>query len=183
MKIPVKEFVELPEGVSASFADDVLLIKGPKGEVKKNFFHQNIVVKIEESKVVVSCPLATRREKKIIFSWLAHIRNMIRGSLEPFVYKLKICSGHFPMNVSVSNDNFIVKNFLGEKSPRVLKIKSGVGVKVSGDVVSVESVDKELAGNVASDIEFLTLTRGRDLRIFQDGIYITDKPGRLMKNE
>ncbi len=181
MKIPIKEIIELPEGVSAVVSDNVLSVKGPKGEVKRKFIHPKISVKTAENKIVVSCAIATRSEKKIIFSWLAHIRNMIRGSENPFIYKLKICSGHFPINVSLSNNTVIVKNFLGEKSPRTLKIKTGATVKINGEIITVESSDKEIAGNIASDLELLTVKRNRDLRIFQDGIYITDKPSRMVQ--
>ena len=102
---------------------------------------------------------------------------MIKGVQQPYTYRLKICSGHFPMNVSISGDQFIVKNFLGEKSPRTLKLKKGATVKVEGDQILVESCSKELAGQQASDIELLTAKRNRDLRVFQDGIYMIEKAG------
>jgi large subunit ribosomal protein L6 len=79
------------------------------------------------------------------------------------------------MNVSVSGDTFAIKNFLGEKVPRTLKIKEGVTVKVEGTDVTVESTDIEKAGQVAADIEQLTRITNRDIRIFQDGIYIVEK--------
>ena len=82
------------------------------------------------------------------------------------------------MNVSVSNNNMTIKNFLGEKYPRTLLIKEGVQVKVEGDKIFVESVNKELAGTVASEIEKLTRRPNFDTRIFQDGIFIVEKPGR-----
>jgi len=59
---------------------------------------------------------------------------MIKGSSQNHVYTMKICSGHFPMNVSVSNNKLSVKNFFGEKVPRVLQLKSGV------DVVTVSKI-------------------------------------------
>ena len=80
------------------------------------------------------------------------------------------------MNVSVSNNQFVVKNFLGEKSPRTMNIKDGdVEVKINGDIIEVSSCNKEKAGNVASDIELLTKKVGKDVRVFQDGIYIVEK--------
>jgi large subunit ribosomal protein L6 len=82
------------------------------------------------------------------------------------------------MNVSVSGDQLIIKNFLGEKSPRTVKLKKGVTVKVDGDKILVESADKDLAGSMASDIELLTSKRNRDLRVFQDGIYMIEKAGK-----
>jgi large subunit ribosomal protein L6 len=106
---------------------------------------------------------------------------MIKGATEGHVYKLKVCSGHFPMNVAVAGKDFVVKNFLGEKKPRQVAIKEGVDVKVEGEIVTVESCDKELAGQTAADIETLTRITNRDLRIFQDGIYITEKDGKPVR--
>ena len=105
----------------------------------------------------------------------------MKGANEGFVYRMKICSGHFPMNVSNTKEEFSVKNFLGEKVPRVLKIKPGVDVKIEGDAVIVESNSKELAGQTAANIEKLTKIKNRDLRVFQDGIYITEMAGRKVR--
>ena len=82
------------------------------------------------------------------------------------------------MNVSVSNDRFIVKNFLGEKVPRTLKLKAGASVKVEGNLVVVESPSKETAGQVSADIEQLTRRTHYDGRIFQDGIWIIEKDSK-----
>ena len=82
------------------------------------------------------------------------------------------------MNVSIQGDNFVVKNFLGEKSPRTIKLKKGATVKVEGDQILIESCDKDMAGQQASDIELLTAKSNRDLRVFQDGIYMTEKAGK-----
>jgi large subunit ribosomal protein L6 len=85
------------------------------------------------------------------------------------------------MNVAVSGDKLSVKNFLGEKIPRVAKILPGVTVKVEGDIIDIESTDKEAAGQTAANFEQLTRITNRDLRIFQDGIYITVKDGKEIK--
>ena len=85
------------------------------------------------------------------------------------------------MNVSVNNDQLIIKNFIGEKYPRILQLKTGATVKIEGDKINVESVDKEIAGTVASDIEQLTRRPGFDTRIFEDGIYIISKSGKELK--
>ena len=82
------------------------------------------------------------------------------------------------MNVSISNNELIVKNFLGEKVPRTLKIKEGTTVKVEGDNIIVESTNKEIAGQVSADIEQLTRRTGYYSRIFHDGIYMINKDGK-----
>ncbi len=105
---------------------------------------------------------------------------MLHGVLEEYVYKLKICASHFPIITTVNGDEFVVKNFLGEKIPRKLKLRQGVRVKVEGEEVTVESADKELAGQTAADIENLTKRTGFDKRVFQDGIYLTSKGGKKL---
>ena len=62
-----------------------------------------------------------------------------------------------------------------------MKIKEGVKVAVEGDKVKVEGTDKELVGQTAANIETLTKIKGRDRRIFQDGIFIINKGGKELK--
>ena len=173
--------IELPDSVSASINGQFLLIKGPKGEVKRELKQHYISIKLENKKIVLECDKGTKKYKKVVGSLTAHIKNMIKGSLQKHVYTLKICSGHFPMNVSVSSSKFVVKNFLGEKVPRILQLKDGADVKVEGDLVHVTSASKEIAGQISADIEQLTRRPGYDARVFQDGIYITNKDGKELK--
>lgn len=85
------------------------------------------------------------------------------------------------MTVAVSKNELVVKNFLGEKVPRIIKLKENVTVKIEGEHIKIESPDKELAGQCAADIEKLTRRPGFDTRIFQDGIYIINKAGKDIK--
>lgn len=176
----MQEEIEIPAGVEAQVDKNLVTIKGKKGELKKMFPHHKVNLERKEKMIIISSDNATKREKMVMGSFSAHINNMMKGVVDGHTYRLKICSGHFPMNVSVSGQDFIVKNFLGEKVPRVLKLKGGVSVRIEGSDVVVESPDKELAGQAAADIEKLTTIKGRDLRIFQDGIYITNKDGKDM---
>lgn len=180
MKQDFEEIIEIPDGIQVT-SEKELVVKGSKGELKRDFTYPGISTTIEGKEIKIIAKKATKREKKLVYTYKAHINNMLKGVQEPWIYKLKICASHFPMNVSVSGKEFIVKNFLGEKVPRKLVIKEGVTIKVDGKDVTIESIDKELAGNTASEIELLTVVRGRDLRVFQDGIYITEKAGKPIK--
>jgi len=82
------------------------------------------------------------------------------------------------MTAEIKGNEAIIKNFLGEKTPRISKIIPGVEVEINGNTIVVKSSNKELAGQVAANFETATKIRGRDLRVFQDGIYITNKSGR-----
>ena len=176
----IKE-IELPDGSSAELKDNFLLIEGPKGVIKRELRQLDISIKIENRKIILESRINAKEAKKMLGSLTAHIKNMIKGSLQNYVYTLKICSGHFPMNVSVANNKLTVKNLLGEKVPRVLQLKEGADVKIEGELIYVKSVDKETAGQVSADIEQLTRRPGYDGRIFQDGCYIINKDGKELK--
>jgi len=178
MKGSINKEIEIPSGVTLSYVEKVIIAKGPKGQVEKKIFFPNINVQIEDGKITMSCVSGGKKEKMLIGTFSSHIRNLIKGSVEGYTYKLKICSGHFPMNVSVTKGKFIVKNLLGEKIPRELLLKEGASVKIDGHEITVESTNKEIAGQVAADIEKLSRRNNFDRRIFQDGIYITEKDGK-----
>jgi large subunit ribosomal protein L6 len=169
--------VEVPAAVTVSIKDAVVAVKGPKGEISRRLWAPNVRVAAEKEKVTIKAENATRREKMHMGTIRSHIRNMIAGVQNPFLFKLKICSSHFPMNVAVSGTQLVVKNFLGEKVPRAIAFDKDVSVKIAGDVIEVSSPDLEAAGRVASKFEGLTFVNNRDRRVFQDGIYITHKPG------
>jgi large subunit ribosomal protein L6 len=172
------EELELPEGVNAQLNEALLTVTKDKASVERSFRHPKITLRLEGNKVRFVIPIMTKREKTALGTFKAHVRNMAQGVQEPFVYKLKVCSGHFPMNISMNNGGIVVKNFIGEKVPRVLKIREGVDVKIDGDVITVSCPDKELAGLTAGSIEKLCSRPGFDKRIFQQGIYITEKAGK-----
>lgn len=175
MKADLSEKISIPDGVSVSYTGTTLAVKGPKGEVSREFFDQRVRLKVEGNEVVIECKAGTKRESKTIFTLRSHLRNMLKGVQEHWKYDLLVCSSHFPMNVKLSNGVLKVKNFLGEKTERVCTVPDDVKVNVNGANITVSSADIERAGNVASSIELTTRISNRDLRVFQDGIYITKK--------
>ncbi len=180
MKIDkITETIEIPDGVQISHENNFFVIKGPKGELKREFFNPRINIDIKGNEMVLSCEQKpTKREKKLIYSYKSHLINMIKGINSGHIYRLRIFYTHFPMNVSVKNNIFEVKNFIGENTPRKLTVRENIKVEVKGNEVIVEGIDKEKTAQTAADIETLTKRPGFDKRIFQDGIYIYHKDGK-----
>ena len=172
--------VDIPEGVEVKVDGDIVETKGVAGENKKEFDATNLILEKKDNQIIIGNKKATKREKKMMNTLAAHIRNMIKGVQEKFEYHLKICFSHFPMTAEVKGNEVLIKNFLGEKIPRKLKIPEGAEVKVDKNIITVISVDKEIAGQAAANFEKATKVPMKDRRIFQDGIYITDKAGRKM---
>jgi large subunit ribosomal protein L6 len=175
------EEIELIENVSVAINGRSFTVTGPKGNVSRELYSPVINTVASKNKVTFKIPVYTMREKKLIGTFKAHLKNMAKGVTEGHLYKLKICSGHFPMNVSYGNGVFSVKNFIGEKVPRTLKIDKKVSVVVEGDGIVLEGIEKELVSQTAASIEKLTKRPAFDRRVFQDGIYITEKDGKTIK--
>lgn len=178
MRKEIIQTVEIPDGVEIKIEDPIVTVKGSEGELSKKFNFHNIEVKQKAGELTIGNEKATKNEKKMINTNAAHIRNMIKGVTQKFEYKLKICSSHFPMTVKIEGDDIIVKNFLGEKIERRTKIPKGAEVNLDKEFITVTSTNKEIAGQAAANFEAATRIRGRDIRVFQDGIYIINKAGK-----
>jgi large subunit ribosomal protein L6 len=182
MKQDIQEEVEIPQGVTVNYANGVMTVKGAKGEIKRDFRNPRTTTLVSGNKISVGAKDASKREKKIVMTEIAHIEKMFAGVQKGHVYKLKICSSHFPMTASVKGNVFEVKNYVGETVPRIATLAQGPTVKIDGQIIIVEGVDKDVVSQTAAKIELLTRRPGFDKRIFQDGIYIIEKDGKPLKN-
>lgn len=179
-KKELRSEVKIPEGISVLVSGNSIQVSSNGKTLTKKFIFGDLKTEHKGEKFIIRSRKNTRSSRSMAGTLRAHLKNMFRGVEQGFTYKLKICSGHFPMNVSVSGADFVIKNFLGESVPRKIKIPQDVKVKISGDIISVDADSKESAGQTAAQIEKLTTIKGRDLRIFQDGIYIIQKGDKIM---
>jgi large subunit ribosomal protein L6 len=180
MKKEIIQEVKIPSEVSVEINNAIVSIKADGKENLREFKLGKIELEKKDNLIKIKCKNSTKTEKKKINTITAHIKNMIQGVLEGFFYDLKICFVHFPMTVEIKGNEAIIKNFLGEKTPRTCKIPEGVNVELNKDIIKVTSHNKELAGQAAANFEKATRIRLRDRRIFQDGIFITNKNGKEM---
>ncbi len=177
----ILEEVVLPDGATASVSGRVVTLKGPKGETSRKITATVLSVAVSGNKVLLESGSGSKKEKKLIESMRAHVVNMIRGVTEGHIYKMKVCFTHFPITVTVTGNQLLVKNFLGEKTPRKVELSSNVKVKAEGADITIESSDKEAAGKTAAAIEQATKRANYDTRVFGDGIYITLKDSKEIK--
>jgi len=167
--------VIVPDGVEVNVTENEISVKGKLGELKRSFDPRGVNIKKDNSKFVLTCKSVKRKNKALVGTTTAHMKNMIKGVTESYKYTLKIVYAHFPVNVSVEKDKVVIKNFAGEKSPRYADIVDDTKVTVKGHEIIVSNINIDKAGQTAANIEQATRIRKRDLRVFGDGIYITSK--------
>jgi len=169
--------IEIPEGIEVSIDGSKVTAKKGDKKNERDFDLLGINLSKKGNEIILEEKKASKKEKRRMNTIAAHIRNMIKGLQEKFEYKLKICFSHFPITVEMKGNEAIIKNFLGERFPRRVKMPEGVNIKIDKEIITVDSHDKEIAGQAAANFEMVTRIVNRDRRIFQDGIFITSKCG------
>ncbi|ATW90073.1 large subunit ribosomal protein L6 [Halohasta litchfieldiae] len=168
--------ISLPEDVSATVDHLELTVEGPDGSVTRRLWFPDVTVSVEDDAVVIATDVEDAKTTATVGTFESHVRNMIHGVSEGWEYKMEIHYAHFPMQVTVEGDDVVIENFLGEKADRRTPIRGDTDVQVDGEEVTLSGSDKEAVGQTAADIEQLTRVNDKDTRVFQDGVYIVEKP-------
>jgi large subunit ribosomal protein L6 len=177
----IERMVQIPADVEISLQGDnvsgyTLTAKGPKGENMRRLKFRGIYIEKQDSIIRVYSKENKSKLKAMVGTFASHINNLIKGVSEGFEYRLKVVYAHFPVKVRVEGKEVIIENFLGEKYPRKSKIVGRTQVRVQGNEIIITGIDKEECGQTAANLEQTTRIKNLDQRIFQDGIYIVEKP-------
>jgi large subunit ribosomal protein L6 len=167
--------VEIPKDVEVKIEGKYAIVKGKLGELKWKFDLHQTTYEMKEGLLVLRKDSKRKADKAIVGSIASHVRNMIRGVTKGYEYKMKILYAHFPINASVEGKRVVIKNFAGEKTPRYAEVHGEVKVDIKGQDIVLKGLDREEVGQTAANIESATKIRKKDIRVFQDGIYITSK--------
>ncbi len=172
----ITKTVEVPKDVQTTIEGrKVTISKGDK-TLSRDFKSKLIEFKKEGNKINIIITPGNRKTNALAITISKHLTNMILGVNNDYVYKLAIVYSHFPMTVAVKDRNVEVNNFAGGKKPRIIKILGDqTKVQVKGKEVIVSGPNKEQVGQTAANIELGTRIQGKDRRVFQDGIYLTEK--------
>ena len=176
--------VDIPEGVTVEIKSRIVTVTGPLGSLRCSFKHMALDLRITDDKknVVVDIWFGNREAIASIRTICSHIENMITGVTKGFKYKMRFCYAHFPINVTMvqQNDKEIVeiRNYLGEKRVRRIELLEGVHYVRTADVkdqIEISGIDITNVSLSCAQIQQSTTVRNKDIRKFLDGIYVSEK--------
>jgi len=132
--------------------EDVLIVKGPKGELTRKI-HPKVKLSIDSEKIQVSVS-DTRRDKEAkslqgLFRVL--VDNMVTGVTKGFQKSLEIVGVGYRAEVS---GNSVIFN-LGYSHPINFPLPKGIEAKVDKSKITLTGIDKELLGQTAANIRAL----------------------------
>jgi large subunit ribosomal protein L6 len=143
--------VGIPSGVSISVKDDILTVKGAKGELQQQF-HSEVSFDIQEKEVVVSRVDDSKKAKSMHGLYRKLLDNMVTGVSAGFQKALVINGVGY--RAEMSGKNLLLS--LGYSTQIEYVIPEGAAVAIEGNnKVVVSSIDKAIVGQVASEIRSL----------------------------
>jgi large subunit ribosomal protein L6 len=168
-----KAEVLIPENVNIIKRDHIVVVTGRKGTISKDIHKLPAAITVTDRTVTIEPDVKIQRDLAITNTAKSIIANMFKGVEKGYVYKLKIVFAHFPITVRVKGREIHVENFFGERSARISHIVGDTTkVSVMGDDVVVDGPSLEDVSQTAANIESSTKVKGKDQRVFLDGLYI-----------
>ncbi len=143
-----KQPINVPAGVDFKMTDDLIVVKGPKGELKEKLVPGVIINKNEN---VITVSVKDPEDKKQRSLWGLYRRligNMVTGVTEGFSKQLEINGVGYK---AASTAKVLTLN-LGYSHPIEYQIPAGVEIKVEKNIITVSSFDKQLLGQTAAEI-------------------------------
>ncbi|SFS51674.1 50S ribosomal protein L6 [Halostagnicola kamekurae] len=168
--------LEIPDEVTAEVDHLDVTVEGPEGTITRRLWYPDVTVEVEDDTVVIESDNEDAKTNATVGTFESHIENAFHGVTAGWEYKMEVFYSHFPMQVRAEGSEVVIENFLGEKAERRTTIHGDTDVSVDGEQLTLVGPNKEDVGQTAADIEQLTKVKGKDTRVFQDGVYITEKP-------
>ncbi|KAB1279423.1 60S ribosomal protein L9 [Camelus dromedarius] len=150
--------VDIPENVDITLKGRTVVVKGPRGTLRRDFNHFNVeLILLGKKKRLRVDKWWGNANSSRFFSICSHVQNMIKGVTLGFRYKMRVW------------------------------MRPGVACSVSQaqkDELVLEGNNIELVSNSAALIQQATTIKNKDIRKFLDGIYVSEKEqfSRLMNN-
>lgn len=157
-----KQPIALPDKVTALYDRGTLTVKGPLGELSRDF-RDNIKIEVGEKEIKVEKTHDTILTKALVGTYASHVRNMIEGVNKGYEKKLIIEGVGYRYNVSGNN----VVLDIGLSHDVLVPIPEGVKVVVEKNQMTITGINKEVVGEFAAKIRAYKKTepyKGKGIR-------------------
>ena len=175
-----KNPVVIPQGVTVTVGkDNVVTVKGPKGELKEAI-DRDIIVEVADGQVTFARPTDQGRHRAMHGLYRALVGNMVKGVTDGFEKKLELVG----VGYKAANQGNILDLALGYSHNIVIEVPDELKVataqeKGQNPTITLTGIDKQLLGAVAAKIRSLRKPepyKGKGVKYV--GEYIRRKAGK-----
>ncbi|MCH5310805.1 MAG: 50S ribosomal protein L6 [Prevotella sp.] len=148
--------IVIPSGVTVNYTDNVVSVKGPKGELSQKV-DPSIIVKIEDGHIVFeideNSPVNYKQKQAFHGLYRSLVNNMVVGVSEGYKKVLELVG----VGYRVSNQGNLIEFSLGYTHPIFIQLPNEIKVETKSErnqnpIVILESCDKQLIGLVCAKI-------------------------------
>ena len=148
--------INIPAGVTVAQKDNIVTVKGPKGELSQ-FVDPSIKVNIESSQVVMeideNSPVNHKQKQAFHGLYRSLVNNMVVGVSEGYTKTMELIG----VGYRVSNQGNLIEFALGYTHPIFIQLPSEVKVETKSErnqnpIITLESCDKQLLGLICAKI-------------------------------
>lgn len=148
--------IVIPTGVTVTYTDGIVSVKGPKGELSQKV-DSSILVKIEDGHIVFdideNSPVNYKQKQAFHGLYRALVNNMVVGVSEGYKKELELVG----VGYRVSNQGNLIEFSLGYTHPIFIQLPQEVKVETKSErnqnpQIILESCNKELLGLICAKI-------------------------------
>ena len=151
-----KQIIKIPSGVTITMGNDnVVTVKGPKGELKQAI-DRDIRVEVKDGQASVVRPTDQIRHRALHGLYRSLISNQVKGVTEGYIRKLELIGVGF----KAASQGNVLDLALGYSHNIIFEIPKELKVateqlKGQNPIITLEGIDKQLIGQVAAKLRSL----------------------------
>jgi large subunit ribosomal protein L6 len=151
-----KKPVVVPQGVTITVgSDNVITVKGPKGDLKEAI-DRDIKVEVKDGEVTFSRPTDQGRHRAMHGLYRALVSNMVKGVTDGYARQLELVG----VGYKAANQGNVLDLALGFSHNIIFEVPKELKVVTSQEkgqnpMISLEGIDKQLIGQVAAKLRSL----------------------------
>ncbi|MEK6452534.1 50S ribosomal protein L6 [Caldifermentibacillus hisashii] len=173
-----KKPIEVPAGVTVTLNGNRVTVKGPKGELSREF-NKDITITVEDNVVTVTRPSDSKEHRTVHGTTRAILANMVEGVSKGFEKSLELIGVGYRAQ---KQGNKLVLS-VGYSHPVEITPENGLEIDVpSNTQIVVKGIDKEQVGALAASIRDVRPPepyKGKGIRYV--GEYVRRKEGKTGK--
>ena len=170
--------VVVPNGVSIDIDQGEVTVKGPRGELRRQF-NPDILIELREDTLTVSRPSDDRAYRSLHGLTRSLLANMVEGVTDGFNRTLEIVGVGY--RAEKRDDNLVIN--IGFSHPVEVVPLPGITLETEGNNrIKVSGIDKEVVGEMAARIRAIRppdAYKGKGIRY--SGEVVRLKPGKAGK--
>ena len=143
-----KKKIVLPQGVTANLEKGVIVVKGPKGEIRQ-LVHPHVKVVLGKEDITLRVNDEQDKQDRALWGTFSSlISNMVNGVVSGFKKQLEISGVGYKANMKGQDLTLDV----GFSHPVEVKPMPGIKFAVEKNIITVEGIDKQMVGEMAARI-------------------------------